>query len=106
MFLLDVQDIVLNGERSTICNAISGVSQGSVLGPLLFLIYINDSVLSTALNGNLYTDDIVLYRVINSLQDIKYVQQGIDSVGRWVDGNDFHLNSAKCKFMVIHYEEN
>ena len=98
------QYVVLNGERSATCKVTSGVPQGSVLGPLLFLIYINDSIRSTALNGNsitLYADDLLLYRVINNVQDCEHVQQGINSIGRWVDENNLHLNSSKCKAMVI-----
>ena len=88
------QYVVLNGERSATCKVNSGVPQGSVLGPLLFLIYINDSVHSTALNGNnitLYADHLLLYRVIHNVQDCEHVQQGINNVGRWVDENNLHL---------------
>ena len=104
-YLIDrKQYVVLNGERSATCNVISGVPQGSVLGPLLFLIYINDSVCSTVLDGNcisLYADDMLLYRIIDRSQDFDCIQQGIDNIGRWVAENDLHLNSAKCKFMVV-----
>ena len=95
---------VLNGEKSSTCKVISGVPQGSVLGPLLFLIYINDSVHSTVLDGNsitLYADDMLLYRVISTSQDFELVQQGIDNIGNWVADNNLHLNSDKCKFMVV-----
>ena len=104
-YLMDrKQYVVLNGERSATCNVTSGVPQGSVLGPLLFLIYINDSVQSTILDGNcmtLYADDMLLYRIINSSQDFRYVQQGIDNVGRWVTENDLSLNPTKCKAMIV-----
>ena len=98
------QYVILNGEKSSACNATSGVPQGSVLGPLLFLMYINDSIQSTALDGNhttLYADDMLLYRVINCPPDFINVQQGIDNIGRWVAENDLRLNSAKCKVMLI-----
>ena len=75
--------MVLNEEQSPACNAASGVPQGSVLGPLLFLIYINNSIYSTALDGNhitLYADDMLLYKVINSPQDFTCVQQGVDNI--------------------------
>ena len=98
------QYVVLNGERSVSNNVTSGVPQGSVLGPLLFLVYINDSVRSTAFDGNcinLYADDMLLYRVINGSQDIRCVQQGVNNVGKWVEENHLKLNSNKCKLMVI-----
>ena len=63
------QHVVLNGVSSPTCKILSGVPQGSVLGPLLFLIYINNSVEETMLDGNfitLYADDMLLFRVIRS----------------------------------------
>ena len=75
-----------------------------MLGPLLFLVYINDSLEATQCDGNtitLFADDMLLYRVINNTHDLEVVQQGINNVGKWVDSNNLSLNPTKCKFMVI-----
>ena len=66
-----MQFVVVNGEQSPVLSVMSGVPQGSVLGPLFFLIYINDvtcriSVLSKI---TLFADDITLYRTICSILD-------------------------------------
>ena len=59
-----VTDNSVNGESSQSIAVRSGVPQGSVLGPLLFLVYINDIVLSTNSSLILYADDILLYKPI------------------------------------------
>ena len=76
------QFVVLNGAKSTTCQVMSGVPQGSVLGPLLFLVYINDSIERTRFSGNtinLFADDMLLFRIINDAHDMELVQQGIDN---------------------------
>ena len=78
--------------------------QGLVLGPLLFLIYINDSVrekLNTGSFVTMYADDLLLYRVINSAEDYKLLQDDINTLAKWVDNNHLTLNASKCKCMVI-----
>ena len=75
-----------------------------MLGPLLFLLYINDSVEATQCDDNtitLFADDMLLYRVINNAQDFEVVHQEINDVGDWVVSNNLCLNAGKCKFMVI-----
>ena len=85
----------------------SGVPHGSVLGPLLFLIYINDSTqerISIESVMNLYADDTLLYRVISSLNDYVELQNDINTFTKWVDKNRLTLNANKivnCKYMVI-----
>ena len=99
------QYVVLNGKVSSTTDVVSGVPQGSVLGPLLFLIYINDSVQEPLSDGtllSLYADDILLYRIINCLQDYEILQEDTDSVCSWVDTNELVLNPIKCtKYMVV-----
>ena len=80
------QSVVLNGETSTPLPVISGVPQGSVLGPLLFLLYINDIndlKLSRGSKLVLYADNILLYRTIHSADEYDLLQQDINSLGVW-----------------------
>ena len=98
------QYVVLNGKQSSMKPVLSGVPQGSVLGPLLFLIYINNAV-HAALDSHthiiLYADDILLYRVISNTTDYSMLQTDINTVSTWVTSNNLSLNVEKCKLMVI-----
>ena len=98
------QYVVLNGEKSPTTDVISGVPQGSVLGPLLFLIYINDAEHGALSDGsviNLFADDTLFYRVITSSLDYTKLQNDIDTFACWVNDNVLTLNAGKCKYMVI-----
>ena len=98
------QNVVVNGKSPRLAPVISGVPQGSVLGPLLFLIYINDlSEISLCQGAKipLYADDVLLYRTISSPDDFVKLQEDINKVGNWSSTNFLTLNRAKCKFMTI-----
>ena len=76
------QFVVVDGTSSSPLNVLSGVPQGSVLGPLLFIIYINDVVqqVSDGSKINLFANDIALYRIIYSPSDYVKVQSDINAV--------------------------
>ena len=102
------QYIGVNGKTSTTSQVMSGVPQGSILGPLLFLIYIND-IKNVELNdGNLllYADDILLYHPICCLDDYVHLQQNIDKLYIWSEVNLLRFNPAKCKYIVISRKRN
>ena len=80
-----------------------GVPQGSVLGPLIFLIYINDLTNVELNDGNLlrYADDILLYHPIYCLDDYGHIQQNIDKIYTWSEVNLLQFYTAKCKYIVV-----
>ena len=97
------QNVIVGGILSVQSLVLSGVPQGSVLGPLLFLLYIND-VASVVTCGNfmsLFADDIVLFRELSSLLDCVQVQLLLDNVSSWFANNHMSFNVSKCKYMVI-----
>ena len=71
------QKVILNGQESRTTKVSSGVPQGSVLGPLLFIIYINDMPNNIASNIKLYADDALLYRTIHSVTDTHILQHDL-----------------------------
>ena len=89
--------------RSSSC--LSGVPQGSVLGPILFLIFINDFPDNIKSSVRLFGEDCVLYRNIHSLQDCLILQEDLDSLGLWEADWQMKFNVAKCHSMRVtqHY---
>jgi len=85
--LLKQQRVVLPEGHSTYAQITSGVPQGSVLGPLLFLLFINNVVdlFFGAVNVKLYADDVKIYLEIVDDADIDQLQMGIDSLSAWAD---------------------
>ena len=75
------QRVVLDGQASDPVPVLSGVPQGSVLGPILFLIFINDLPDNIKSSVRLFADDCVLYRNIHSLQDCLILQEDLDTLG-------------------------
>ena len=95
------QQVVVNGEYSQLCEVSSGVPQGSVLGPLLFLCYINDTVHSISSTIRLYADDNLLYRSIHSEQDVVALQNDLNTLSQWADVWQMSFNPSKTGFLRI-----
>lgn len=81
----------------------SGVPQGSHLGPLLFLIFINDITDSfNSVHYQLYADDMKLYMPITSIVDCVNFQADLNRLDSWCKNNQLFLNIDKCKVMSFH----
>jgi hypothetical protein len=74
----------------------SGVPQGSNLGPLLFLLFINDIVEIFSLNVLLFADDVKLYSTIRDISDCMRLQSNVDVLYGWCRSNGLPLNRDKC----------
>lgn len=93
--------VYVNGYTSKQFRQETGVPQGSVLGPLLFNIFINDVVEVINLSCLLFADDMKIYSVINSMEDAFKLQQCVDSIVKWCTENNLLLNHSKCN--VVSY---
>lgn len=89
----------VNNQSSLISDVTSGVPQGSVLGPLLFLIFINDLPQNISSQLRLFADDCILYRTIITPDDHLLLQNDLNLVSLWCSTWQMTLNSDKCKVM-------
>ena len=98
------QVVAVNGLESSAATVLSGVPQGSVLGPLLFLIYIDDlpSIVQNLFSKvNLFADDILLFHLISTLEDYATLQLAISLIEEWSVTNFLNFNAGKCKYMLV-----
>ena len=77
------QCVVVDGEVSNWKSVLSGVPQGSVLGPLLFLIYINDLDDNITSNVLKFADDTKVFRKVNTDGDKQYLQNNLNRLLKW-----------------------
>ena len=96
------QRVILQGGVSSLCHVQAGVPQGSILGPLLFLIYINDIVDDIQAFTNLFADDTTLSMTVGDLADVgSILQSDIDKITRWPQRWLVKFNPAKSDSLVI-----
>ena len=77
------QRVTINGSKSDWNNVASGIPQGSVLGPVLFLVFINDFPAVIEVLLKLFADDANVYNIISSLNDVQPLQRSVNNAGTW-----------------------
>lgn len=98
------QRVVINGTASQWRKVISGIPQGSILGPILFIIFVNDLPEVVGSTCRLFADDCKLYRTVSSEQDQKELQEDINRLCQWSKDWLLRFNIQKCK--VVSYGNN
>ena len=94
------QHVVVDGQLSVAALIISGVPQGTVLGPILFLIFINDiSLCVTNSIIRCFADDTRIMRAISQTLDMQLLQQDLNSVTQWSARNNMSLHEDKFEFL-------
>ena len=92
------QSVVVDGASSIFLSVsvLSGVPQGTVLGTLMFLLYINDITDRVTSTLHLFADDCLLYQKIQSLQDSILLQKDLDLLPHWASIWQMKFNTTKC----------
>ena len=96
------QRVVVNGSYSDWAPVTSGVPQGSVLGPLLFLLYIDElSSIPNVCKLKLFADDVLLYFCVKSVKDCQLLQNDLSAIVSWSKLWQLNLNPLKCEALSI-----
>ena len=97
------QRVVINGNFSSKLSVQSGVPQGSILGPILFVLFINDIAADIDSSSGicLYADDTKLFREVKSFEDQLKLQKDINSLTAWATLNKMKFHPDKCKFLCV-----
>lgn len=98
-----IQYVRIGESQSETFSVSSGVPQGSHLGPLLFILFMNDVPRIFEFSKCLmYADDLKIFRSINCIQDATRLQFDLESLAAWCNVNRMELNVAKCKCMSFY----
>lgn len=96
------QRVVINGQYSEWKTITAGVPQGSILGPLMFLVYINDLPEVISSNTNMFADDTSIYCTGDTLDGItRELQTSLTSLEKWFNEWGLEVNATKTKVMYI-----
>ena len=97
------QTVIVNGYKSSSIAVNSGVPQGTVLGLLLFLIYINDlpNCINIGRKVRLFSDDCIIYRTIKTEKDSKVLQQDLDELQKWESNWSMSFQPGKCQLLRV-----
>jgi len=95
--------VVVNGQFSSWSEVVSGVPQGSVLGPLLFLLYVNDLPDQIKTNIRMFADDTKIWSQVSCLGDTVKLQEDLDMLGEWSEQWLLNFNPQKCKLMHLRH---
>ena len=95
------QFVVVNGTHSATTPVTTVFPQGSVLGPTLFLLFINNITQVTNSQLRLFADDAVLYKAINSLHDHQVLQEDLLNLTKWAPDWQMDFNVTKCHLLCI-----
>ena len=102
-FLTDRQQCIkMNKSTSTLQTLYYGVPQGSILGPVLFSLYINDLPLHLKVNTEIFADDTTIHTHNKCLKQLTQdIQESVDNLKNWTDYNHMALHPQKTKYMII-----
>ena len=97
------QFVVIDGFRSSTEPVLSGVPQGSVLGPILFIVFINDACdeINSAVSCKLYADDIKLYSIVDFNGESNDLKIALDNLCCWAEIWQLKINIDKCNVLRI-----
>ena len=95
------QQVVVNGQTSQSAGVLSGVPQGSVLGPMLFLMYINDIAEGVTSQMRMFADDSIVYRQIHTAADHFTLASDLNKLLSWAKTWQMDFNVSKCADLSV-----
>ena len=101
------QRVVLNGQESSILCSNAGVPQGSILGPLLFLIFVNDIEISIKSDMFIFADDVTLAKIYDLLSEAEScLNTDLNTISKWAERWMVSFNLEKTLFINFSFKKN